>query len=154
MGVVDAISVRSTCDRGKPACVIVNRNHQILATGYAGSPPGLPHCDEIGHKFEGVFETNISSTEDIIELRPGSFSIHCVRTIHAEINAINQAAKCGHAIDGATIYVSFTPCYRCAMSLISVGAKRVVCKKRYANAGKESEEALKKVGIELVYLEN
>jgi dCMP deaminase len=150
--------------------VIVNKNNQILASGYAGSPPGLPHCDAVGHKFEEtryVITADKELTQDQAELIEhekmqkdlmsniwvGPTSIHCVRTIHAEINAINQAAKCGHPIDGSTFYVSFTPCYRCAMSLISVGCRRVVCKKRYANAGTESEEAFKKVGIELVYLE-
>jgi len=170
MNIVEAASARSTCDRGKPACVIA-KNNQILATGYAGSPPGLPHCDEAGHLMEESryilpLERGKELTEDqrrLIEREDmqldfcgwvGNFSMHCVRTIHAEINAINQAAKCGHSIDGSTIYVSFTPCYRCAMSLISVGIKRVVCKRKYDNAGKGSEEAFKKVGIELVYMEN
>jgi dCMP deaminase len=175
MNVVEAISARSTCDRGRPGCVIV-KNHQILATGYAGSPPGLPHCDDAGHLLEesrhiipleysqdGKRKELTGSQYSMIEKEKltldlggwvGKFQTHCIRTIHAEINAINQAAKHGQAIDGATIYISFTPCYRCAMSIISVGIRKVICNKRYENAGKAAEEMFSRAGIDLVYLED
>jgi len=138
MEVLEAISKRSTCDRGKVGCVIVKDN-QILATGYAGSPKGLPHCDEVGHQFKKMLN------ED------GTISEHCVRTVHGEQNAICQAAKRGIPIDGATVYVRMTPCRVCAMLLINCGIVRVVCERKY-HAGAESEEMLKKVGIKLEYV--
>ncbi len=138
MEVMEAISKRATCDRGKSGCVIV-KNKQILVTGYVGSPMGLPHCDDVGHQFKKMLN------ED------GSISEHCVRTVHAEQNAICQAAKLGVPIDGATVYCRMTPCRTCAMLLINCGIKRIVCERKY-HAGAESEEMLKKVGIDLEYV--
>lgn len=138
MEVMEAISKRATCDRGRSGCVIV-KNKQILVTGYVGSPMGLPHCDEVGHQMKKMLN------ED------GSVSEHCVRTVHAEQNAVCQAAKLGISIDGATVYCRMTPCRVCAMLLINCGIKRVVCERRY-HAGAESEEMFKKVGIELEYV--
>ena len=138
MEVMEAISKRATCDRGRSGCVIV-KNKQILVTGYVGSPMGLPHCDEVGHQMKKMLN------ED------GSISEHCVRTVHAEQNAVCQAAKLGVSIDGATVYCRMTPCRVCAMLLINCGIKRVVCERRY-HAGAESEEMFKKVGIELEFV--
>lgn len=138
MEVMEAISKRATCDRGRSGCVIV-KNKQILVTGYVGSPMGLPHCDEVGHQMKKMLN------ED------GSISEHCVRTVHAEQNAVCQAAKLGVSIDGATVYCRMTPCRVCAMLLINCGIKRVVCERRY-HAGAESEEMFKKVGIELEFI--
>ncbi|MCW1948863.1 MAG: cytidine/deoxycytidylate deaminase family protein [Candidatus Shapirobacteria bacterium] len=140
MEVMEAISKRATCDRGRSGCVIV-KNKQILVTGYVGSPMGLPHCDEVGHQMKKMLN------ED------GSVSEHCVRTVHAEQNAVCQAAKLGVSIDGATVYCRMTPCRVCAMLLINCGIKRVVCERRY-HAGAESEEMFKKVGIELEFVHN
>ncbi len=138
MEVMEAISKRATCDRGRSGCVIV-KNKQILVTGYVGSPMGLSHCDDVGHQMKKVLN------ED------GTVSEHCVRTVHAEQNAICQAAKMGVSIDGATVYCRMTPCRVCAMLLINCGIKRVVCQKKY-HAGVESEEMFKKVGIELEFV--
>ncbi len=118
MEVCRAIGKRATCDRGRSGCVIA-RDHQILVTGYVGSPTGLPHCDEIGHQFKQM------QHED------GSLTKHCVRTVHAEQNAICQAAKMGIAINGATLYCKMTPCRTCAMLIINCGIQRVVAEKRY-----------------------
>lgn len=137
MEVVRAISKRATCDRGRSGCVIA-KNHQILVTGYVGSPLGFPHCDEVGHQMKKVIH------ED------GSITQHCVRTVHAEQNAICQAAKQGISIDGATLYCKMTPCRVCAMLIINCGIKRVYCEKRY-HAGTESEEMFKQASVELVY---
>lgn len=137
MEVMEAISKRATCDRGRSGCVIV-KNKQILVTGYVGSPMGLPHCDEIGHQMKKMVN------ED------GTMSEHCVRTVHAEQNAICQAAKLGVSIDGATVYCRMTPCRTCAMLIINCGITRVVCERKY-HAGAESEEMFKKVGIALEY---
>jgi dCMP deaminase len=133
----DAVSKRATCDRGRSGCVIV-RDKRILVTGYVGSPAGLPHCDEVGHLMKTVVN------ED------GSKSDHCVRTVHAEQNAICQAAKLGVSVDGATVYCRMTPCRVCAMLLINCGIKRVYCERKY-HAGAESEEMFKKAGVKLEF---
>jgi dCMP deaminase len=75
-----------------------------------------------------------------------------VRTVHAEQNAICQAAKMGVALNGATLYCKMTPCRTCAMLLINCGIKRVVCEKKY-HAGSESEEMFKEVGVELNFFD-
>lgn len=118
MGFVDAAAKRATCDRGRSGAIIVKDN-KILTTGYVGSPSGLPHCDEVGHFMIKIIDPN------------GNESQHCDRTLHAEENAILQAAEFGIIIKGATLYCSMVPCARCAMRIIRVGLKRVVAKKRY-----------------------
>ena len=137
MEVVYAISKRATCDRGRSGCVIA-RNHQILVTGYVGSPLGFPHCDEVGHQMKKTIHEDETITQ------------HCVRTVHAEQNAICQAARQGISIDGATLYCKMTPCRVCAMLIINCGIRRVYCEKRY-HAGVESEEMFRQAGIELDY---
>jgi len=140
MEIAQAVARRATCDRGRSGCVIV-RNKQILVTGYVGAPAGLPHCDEVGHQIKTV------THED------GHVSQHCMRTTHAEQNAIVQAAKLGVPIEGATLYCKMTPCATCAKMIINAGIVRVVCEKRY-HAGGESEAIFKKVGIELDYFDD
>lgn len=139
MIVAEAIAKRSTCDRGRSGCVIV-RDKQILVTGYAGSPKGFPHCDEVGHLMKKLIH------ED------GHESNHCMRTIHAEQNAICQAAKLGIALGGSIVYCKMTPCRTCAMLLINCGIIRVVCQKRY-HAGQETEEMLKQAKIQLEFVD-
>ncbi len=136
--VAHSISKRATCDRGRSGCVIA-RDNQLLVTGYVGSPVGLPHCDDVGHQMKKVVH------ED------GRVTQHCVRTVHAEQNAICQAAKRGISIDGATLYCRMTPCRTCAMLIINSGIRRVVCEKRY-HAGAESEEMFGQAGVALEYI--
>lgn len=124
MELARAAARRATCDRGRSGCVI-ERNHQVLVTGYVGSPKGLPHCDDVGHEMKTL--TNADGTQ----------SQHCVRTAHAEQNAIVQAAKLGVAIEGGTLYCKMTPCSACAKMIINAGIVRVVCEKRY-HAGAEA----------------
>ncbi len=138
MEVASAISKRATCDRGRSGCVI-ERDNQILATGYVGAPAGLPHCDEVGHQMRKVLH------ED------GSITQHCVRTVHAEQNAICQAAKRGVAIEGATLYCRMTPCRTCAMMIINCGIVRVVAERRYHDAA-ESEDMFSRAGVKLEYI--
>src|SRR3990167_5766298 len=102
--IAEIVGSRSTCDRAHVGAVIT-RNKVILSTGYNGAPRGLPHCDDAGH-----------------EIVDG----HCIRTVHAEANAIAQAAKNGSAIAVATIYTSASPCYDCFKLLINSGIIRVV----------------------------
>lgn len=139
MEVARTVAKRATCDRGRSGCVIA-KNKQILCTGYVGSPPGLPHCDEVGHQFKQM------THED------GSVTNHCVRTVHAEQNAICQAARLGISIEWATLYCKMTPCRTCAMLIISCGIKSVICEKKY-HAWGESEIMFKEVGIELKYFD-
>ncbi|HNP75027.1 MAG TPA: cytidine/deoxycytidylate deaminase family protein [bacterium] len=138
MNIASQVASRATCDRGRSGCVIA-KNKQILATGYVGSPIGLAHCDQIGHQLHSV------TYED------GHVSQHCIRTTHAEQNAICQAAKLGIALDGATLYCKMTPCYVCAKMIINVGIKRVVCEKDY-HAGDLSKEIFKQAGVELMII--
>jgi dCMP deaminase len=137
MEMANSVSKRATCDRGKSGCVIT-KGKQILVTGYVGSPAGFAHCDEVGHQMKEI------THED------GSVTSHCMRTIHAEQNAICQAAKLGISISGSTVYCRMTPCRTCAMLIINCGVRRVVCERKY-HAGGESEEMFKQAGIELDY---
>lgn len=139
MEITRAVAKRATCDRGRSGCVIA-RDRQILVTGYVGSAAGLPHCDEVGHQMKVV------THED------GHQSQHCVRTTHAEQNAITQAAKLGVNINNTVLYCKMTPCAVCARMIINVGIKRVVCEKRY-HAGSESEKMFRTVGIALEYFD-
>lgn len=137
MEVARAIAKRATCDRGRSGCVIA-KDKQILATGYVGSPIGMPHCDEVGHLMKKVIHDDDTITQ------------HCMRTVHAEQNAICQAAKRGISIDGGTLYCKMTPCRTCAMLIINCGIKRVVCEKKY-RGGEESEAMFKAAGVEVVF---
>jgi dCMP deaminase len=139
MTVMDAISKRATCNRGRSGCVIA-RDRQLLVTGYVGSPVGLPHCDEVGHLIKKVIHVDENNRE----------TEHCVRTVHAEQNAICQAARRGVALEGATLYCRMTPCRTCAMLIINCGIVRVVCERKY-HAGQESEQMFKEAGIQLDY---
>lgn len=137
MDLCNTASKRATCDRGRSGCVIV-RDKQVLVTGYVGSPQGMAHCDEVGHLFKKVFHEDRSVTQ------------HCVRTVHAEQNAICQAARRGIALNDSTLYCKMTPCRTCAMLIINCGIVRVVCEKKY-HAGRESEELFKETGVSLFY---
>ena len=103
MNIAKEVSTRSTCDRKHVGAVIV-RDKTILSTGYNGSIKGLQHCDEIGH-----------------EMVDG----HCVRTTHAEANAIVQAAKNGVSINNAEMYVTASPCYNCFKLIANSGINTI-----------------------------
>jgi dCMP deaminase len=135
LDIVGMVATRATCDRGKAGCIIT-KNNRIIVTGYVGSPSGLPHCDDIGHLMRKVIDEN------------GLESMHCVRTVHAEQNAICQAARNGISIEGGTLYCKMEPCRTCAMLIINCGIKRVVCEKKYHKA-KDTREMFKDAGISL-----
>jgi dCMP deaminase len=118
MTITRQVAERSTCTRAKVGAVIV-RDRSILATGYNGAPAGLPHCLDAGCL---IYE---SHTPD------GEIEQNCYRTIHAEINAITQAARNGSAIRDADIYVTHTPCIHCLKVLINTGIKIVYYEKPY-----------------------
>ncbi len=129
MNIAKVISSRSTCDRKFVGAVIV-RDKTILSTGYNGSIRKLEHCSQIGHMIENN---------------------HCVATIHAEANAIIQAAKNGVCIDGATIYTTASPCWPCFKLIANSGLKRICFGEFYRDH--RIFEIAKKLKIELVKLE-
>lgn len=113
MAIARIVATRSTCDRLDSGAVLV-KDKRIIATGYNGSPPGLPHCDDVGHLLEEG---------------------HCVRTIHGENNVILQAAAFGStSTHGATMYTKYSPCIHCAKYVVAAGIKRIVLGKVYRNA--------------------
>lgn len=134
------VGTRGTCDRGHCGAVIT-KDRRIVSTGYAGSPVGCKHCDEIGHEMHTVTHEDGSQTE------------HCIRTTHAEQNAICQAARFGIALEGGTIYVKMSPCYACAKMIINAGIKRVVCNQDY-HASKRSKEIFEEAGVEFILLDD
>ena len=109
MRIAQVVGERSTCDRAHVGCVLVV-DKRILTAGYNGSPAGQEHCDDIGHLFVDG---------------------HCVRTIHAETNAIIQAALHGVSTKGATCYVTHYPCLNCSKVLINAGITRLVYESAY-----------------------
>lgn len=138
--IMEVVGERGTCDRGRAGSVIV-KDKRIISTGYVGAPSGCKHCDEVGHEMHTVIQ------ED------GTESRHCIRTTHAEQNAIAQAARIGVSTEGSTLYVKMTPCYTCAKIIINAGIKRVVALKDY-HASKRSKEIFQEAGIEFVLMNN
>jgi dCMP deaminase len=115
------VAERSTCTRAKVGAVIV-RDKNILATGYNGAPAGMPHCLDVGCL---VYSSRTPS---------GEVEENCFRTIHAEINAIAQAAKNGASIRDADIYITHTPCIHCVKVLINTGIRRIFYEREYKRA--------------------
>jgi dCMP deaminase len=132
--ITEMVASRGSCDRGRTGCVIT-RDRRIVSTGYVGAPSGLPHCDEVGHEIHTVTHEDGTQTE------------HCIRTAHAEQNAICEAARMGIALEGGTLYCKMAPCYACAKMIINAGIKRVVCAQDY-HASARSKEVFKQAGIE------
>lgn len=132
MAVAKIVASRGTCDRLYAGSVLVKDN-RIISTGYNGSPPGQPHCDDAGHLLEEG---------------------HCVRTIHGEHNALLQAAVQGStSTQGSTMYTKYNPCMHCAKYVIASGIKRVVVGKIYR--GEAAVNMLKDAGIQVdIYKEN
>src|SRR5215813_12705612 len=109
MNIAEVVASRSTCPRKYVGAVIV-RDKTILSTGYNGSIRGMPHCSDVGHMMEND---------------------HCVATIHAEANAIIQAAKNGVNIDGGMIYVTASPCWPCFKMIANAGLRRICYREFY-----------------------
>jgi len=129
MNIARVVSTRATCDRNHVGAVIV-RDKNILSTGYNGSIRGLPHCDEVGHEMVGG---------------------HCVRTVHAEANAIIQAARHGVRIDGADIYTTASPCWECFKLIANAGIRRIF----YGEFYREEKvfDIAHQLGIELIRID-
>jgi dCMP deaminase len=130
MDIAAQVATRATCDRKHVGAVIV-RDRTILSTGYNGSIRGMPHCDEVGHMMENG---------------------HCVATVHAEANAILQAAKNGVRIDGATLYTTASPCWPCFKLIANSGCVRIVYGEFYRDP--RIFEVASQLKLELVSLES
>ncbi len=130
MNIARQVASRSTCDRKHVGAVIV-RDKTILSTGYNGSIRGMPHCDDVGHDLQGG---------------------HCVATIHAEANALLQAAKNGVRIEGAEIYTTASPCWSCFKLIANAGLRTIYYGEFYRD--KKSLDMARRIGIELVDLES
>jgi dCMP deaminase len=128
MNIADQVATRSTCGRKHVGAVIV-RDRTILSTGYNGSLRGAPHCDDAGHDMEND---------------------HCVRTVHAEANAIAQAAKQGVRIDQAEIYVTASPCLTCFKLVANAGITKIYYKEFYRD--ERITEYAKQAGVKLVFM--
>jgi dCMP deaminase len=128
MGIAAQVATRSTCDRKHVGAVIV-REKMILATGYNGSMRGLEHCDDVGHLMQDG---------------------HCVRTVHAEANAIVQAARNGVRSEGSSIYVTASPCFSCFKLIANAGIERIVFGEFYRD--ERIFTFSEKLGIELTHL--
>lgn len=138
MSVAHLISRRATCTRGHIGAVIV-RDHSILSTGYNGAPSGFPHCNDSTCKI-------YRSTHP-----DGTVEENCVNTIHAEINAIAQAAKHGVSIKDSDIYITASPCIHCLKVLINVGIKNIYYDKPYKI--EHIDELIRLSGIRLLQVD-
>ena len=106
LAMTKVVATRATCDRKSIGAIIVDKRHRITSTGYNGAAKGMPHCSEVGHLMKEV---------------DGRDS--CVRTLHAESNALDDA---GRRAEGGTIYVTVIPCFNCALRIVNAGIRRVV----------------------------
>jgi dCMP deaminase len=138
LNITRQVAERSTCCRAKVGAVIV-RDRSILATGYNGAPAGMPHCTEVGCLIYR------SQTPD------GGIEENCYRTIHAEINAIAQAARNGAAIREGSIYITHSPCIHCLKVLVNTGIKAIYYERPYKLPS--LEEILRHTDVSLVQVE-
>lgn len=137
MEITKLVATRATCLRRKVGAIIVKDRH-ILSTGYNGPPRGVKHCDELG----GCLRDRLNV--------PSGERMEISRAVHAEQNAIIQAAKLGINIEGADMYVTNQPCFICAKMIINAGIKRVIVNEGYPD--KFAEEILKEAKVELIML--
>ena len=138
MEMAELTAKRSTCLRRQVGAVIVQDKH-IIATGYNGGPRGLAHCGDL----EG------GCLRQQMGIPSGQRHELC-RALHAEQNAIIQAATLGHSIEGATIYITNQPCIICAKMIINAGIRRIVVKEGYPD--EMSVDILAEAGLKIVML--
>ncbi|MCK4226242.1 cytidine/deoxycytidylate deaminase family protein [candidate division WOR-3 bacterium] len=139
MQITELVASRATCLRRKVGAVLV-RNKRILTTGYNGPPSGIEHCEKRG-----------GCMRDELDI-PSGERMELSRAIHAEQNAIIQAAKMGISIENSTLYVSTHPCFTCAKMLINAGVKKIIYKEGYPDSF--AEEILKEAGVEVIQFDN
>ena len=134
MQMAEITAQRSTCLRRQVGAIIVKEKH-IIATGYNGAPKGLPHCEELG-----------GCLREKLEIPSGERHELC-RALHAEQNAIIQAATLGQSIEGATIYITHQPCIICAKMIINAGISRIVIRRGYPD--EMSRGMLREAGLKV-----
>jgi len=137
MKMAELVSTRSTCLRRQVGAVIVQDKH-IVATGYNGAPRGIMHCDERGECLRQKLGVPSGERHEL-----------CM-ALHAEQNAIIQAATSGQTIEGATIYITHQPCIICAKMIINAGIRRIVVKEGYPD--QLSVDMLAEAGLKIVLL--
>ena len=135
MQMAELTAKRSTCLRRHVGAVIVKDKH-IIATGYNGAPRGLSHCDELG----GCLRQKLGV--------PSGERHELCRALHAEQNAIIQAATLGQSIEGASIYITHQPCVICAKMIINAGIDKIVVKEGYPD--ELSMELLEEAGKRVI----
>lgn len=134
MQMAELTAQRSTCLRRQVGAIIVKEKH-IIATGYNGAPKGLPHCEELG-----------GCLREKLEIPSGERHELC-RALHAEQNAIIQAATLGQSIEGATIYITHQPCIICAKMIMNAGISRIVIRRGYPD--EMSRGMLREAGLKV-----
>jgi len=142
--VLEAVRKRSTCDRGKSGAIIVKEG-RVITTGYVGAPTGCGHCDEVGHLIE------FHSPEESEKSPCVEKTKHCIRTVHAELNAILQAAYFGVSIKFATMYCTMVPCFSCGQAIVNVRMARVIAVHPYQTQ-ERTVELFDHCGVELAIL--
>jgi dCMP deaminase len=133
MELTEVVAKRSTCLRRQVGALIV-KDRQVLATGYNGAPTDLPHCSEVGC---------IREEEDV----PSGQRHELCRGLHAEQNAIIQAALHGTSVEEATLYCTHQPCILCSKMIINAGIEKIIFKGSYPD--QLAEQMLKEAGIAL-----
>ena len=137
MQMAELTAKRSTCLRRNVGAIIVKDKH-IIATGYNGAPKGLPHCEELG----GCLRQKLGV--------PSGERHELCRALHAEQNAIIQAATLCQSIEGATIYVTHQPCIICAKMIINAGISRIVVRSGYPD--KMAEDMAREANLRIEML--
>lgn len=132
LAIAGKIAEASTCLRGKNGCVITTREGRILSAGYNGSPAGTKHCEELGC----IVEKDNNGID------------HCIRSVHAELNAIINAAKNGVSLKDAQLYTTTCPCRSCAMAIVNAGISIVRYMREYS--APEGKIILKEAQVPLI----
>ena len=128
MRIAEVVATRSTCKRIEVGCVIT-KDRIILATGYNGAPKGMPHCIDVG--------CLISNN-------------HCIRSLHAEVNAIIQCASSNMSTKSSYVYVTHLPCWQCSLMLIDAEVEKIFYANDYVDDRWNKLELLKKANIKVI----
>lgn len=144
LDLAELVAERGTCPRASVGALII-QGGRIVSMGYNGSPPGLPHCTEVGCEQEVLKSVAFIGTNEKLH---GDVAVEgCVRTVHAEANAIAFAARQGVATEGAQLYCTHGPCYGCAKLIISAGIWKVTFATPYRDTRGEELLRQAKVGV-------
>ncbi|GBG97097.1 deoxycytidylate deaminase [Lactococcus termiticola] len=127
--IVEVVATRSTCTHAQVGALLVSPEGQLLSTGYNGSVSGMPHCTDVG----------------CLEDKDG----HCIATVHAEQNAIAQAAKHGVSPSGSTLYTTLFPCIACLKLALAAGVKEIKYINEYHAKDPYEEQLIKTLSIDV-----